>query len=297
MPRRLRAELLTRAAASLGEAPLWDDREGCLIWVDIVPGIVHLTSASGRPLAAYPIGRPVGSAMPARQGGWLLADALGFSRLSPDGRVEVLLDVLRDRPDLRFNDAKCDPRGRAWAGTIANDMAPGTGGLHRLDSGPKSTQVLDGLTVANGLGWSPDGRTLWMADSADPCLRGFDYNTATGELGARRHAIELRDTPGKADGLCVDDEGGVWVGLWGGSAIRRYAPDGRLDTIVDVPASQVTSCTFGGGDGTTLYITTARVGLTPQTLEREPHAGDLFVVKPGVSGPAATPWHMEAGNG
>jgi sugar lactone lactonase YvrE len=265
--------------------------------VDILSGIVHVMSAAGQELAAHPVGRSVGSAMPAADGGWLLAEAEGFSRLSHDGRIVPVLDVLASRPDLRFNDAKCDPKGRAWAGTVTDDMAPGTGALYRLDPGPIATRVLGGLTVSNGIGWSPDHRTFWFSDSADPYVRGFDFDLATGELGARRHAIEIADTAGVADGLCVDDEGAIWLGIWGGSAIHRYTPDGRLDTIIEVPASQVTSCAFGGATGTTLFITTARIGLTPEQLEGEPHAGDLFVVEPGVSGPAATPWHMEAHSG
>ena len=293
VPRILEASLLVDARAALGEAPLWDAREDALAWVDILAGVVFVTSASGELRASFEVGHAVGSAMPAEEGGWLLADAMGFSRLAPDGRTTRLLDVLADRPDLRFNDAKCDPMGRAWAGTIESAMSPGTGTLYRLDPGPVATPVLEALTVSNGLGWSPDARTMWFADSADRFLRGFDYEPERGHLGARRLAIELQDTAGKADGLCVDDAGCVWVGLWGGGAVHRYTPEGRLDTIVRVPAGQVTSCAFGGPDGSTLYITSARVGLTPETLKREPHAGGLFVVAPGVTGPAATPWRRE----
>lgn len=290
MPRVIDASLLVDARAALGEAPLWDAANGSLVWVDILSGEVHVTSAGGERRASYSIGGAVGAAMPAAEGGWLLADATGFTRLLPDGQATVVLDVLADRPDLRFNDGKCDPAGRAWAGTIESAMTPGTGTLYRLDPGPAATPVLDGLTVSNGLGWSPDTRTMWFADSADRFVRGFDYDLSGGRLGTRRLAIELRDTAGKADGLCVDDEGFVWVGLWGGSAVHRYAPDGRLDTVVEVPASQVTSCAFGGPDASTLFITTARVGLSPEALLHEPHAGALFVAEPGVTGPAATPW-------
>jgi len=295
VPRVLDASLLVDARAALGEAPQWDAREERLVWVDILAGAVFVTSASGEARARFEIGRAVGSAMPADGGGWLLADALGFSRLSPDGRRTVILEVLADEPGMRFNDAKCDPRGRAWAGTIAGDMAPGTGTLYRLDAGPVATPVLRGLTVSNGLGWSPDARTMWFADSADRWIRGFDYELESGRLGARCLAIELQETAGKADGLCVDDEGCLWVGLWAGGAVHRYDPNGRLDTIVRVPAGQVTSCAFGGPDGSTLFITTARVGLTAEALRREPHAGGLFVVEPGVTGPAATPWRLELG--
>ncbi len=295
MPRVLDASLLVDARAALGEAPQWDAREGSLVWVDILSGVVFVTSASGEPRASFELGHAVGSAMPAGGGGWLLADVNGFSQLSPDGRATMLLDVLADRPELRFNDAKCDPLGRAWAGTLAGDMSPGAGTLYRLDPGPVATPVLRGLTVSNGLGWSPDARTMWFADSADRFIGGFDYELESGRLGARCLTIELQETAGKADGLCVDDEGCLWVGLWAGGAVHRYDPDGRLDTIVRVPAGQVTSCAFGGPDGSTLFITTARVGLTAEALRREPHAGGLFVVEPDVTGPAATPWRLETG--
>jgi sugar lactone lactonase YvrE len=289
-PRRLAASLLVDAGASLGEAPLWDAVDGSLVWVDILAGIVHVMSPSGETRASFTLGHTVGSAMPADGGGWLLADAMGYGLLSREGHRAALLDLLADRPELRFNDAKCDPLGRAWAGTIESAMAPGTGTLYRLDPGPVATPVLRGLTVSNGIGWSPDGHTMWFADSADRTIRGFDYGLEDGRLGVPSRGIRLQDTSGKADGLCVDDEGFVWVGLWSGWAVHRYAPDGRLDTIVDVPASQVTSCAFGGRDRATLFITTARAGLTGDALRLEPHAGGLFVVEPGVTGPAATPW-------
>jgi sugar lactone lactonase YvrE len=295
-PRILDASLLADARASLGEAPLWDAAGQVLVWVDILAGIVHVVDPSGATRARHTVGHAVGSAMPAAGGGWLLADAAGFSRLSPDGSTTPLLALLADRPDLRFNDAKCDPVGRAWAGTIEAQMAPGTGTLYRLDARPPNrrlvaTPVLDGLTVSNGLGWSPDART----DSADRFLRGFDYEPGDGTMGAHRESIWLQGTAGKADGLCVDDEGCVWVGLWGGSAVHRYRPDGRLDTIVRVPASQVTSCAFGGPDGSVLFITTARVGLAEDALHHEPLAGGLFAVEPGVTGPPATPWQPDPG--
>lgn len=295
MRRVLDASLLVDARASLGEAPQWDAREASLVWVDILTGVVFLTSAAGEARASFQIGHAVGSAMPSEDGGWLLADAMGFTRLASDGSTMPLLELLADRPELRFNDAKCDPAGRAWAGTISADMAPGTGTLYRLDPGPVATPVLRGLTVSNGLGWSPDGRTMWLADSADRFIRAFDFEAGGGRLGAGRPAVELQDTDGKADGLCVDDAGCVWVGLWDGGVVQRYTPDGRLDTIVRVPAGRVTSCAFGGPDGAMLFITTARVGLTAEALGREPLAGGLFVVEPGVTGPAATPWRQEPG--
>ena len=133
---------------------------------------------------------------------------------------------------------------------------------------------------------------MWFADSEQPCIMGFEYEIESGHVGARQYIVSLQETCGVPDGLCVDDEGGIWLALWGGSAVHRYMPDGRLDTIVRVPTRHVTSCAFGGPDLATLFITTARRGLTEEDLRREPAAGGIFTVEPGLTGPAATPWRF-----
>lgn len=290
----LDAVLLADVAADLGEGPAWDAERCVLSFVDITAGTVHVYSAGGDALRTYTVGRPVGAALPAGGGGFLLADADGFTVLAEDGATSALLPLLAQDPALRFNDAKCDPLGRAWAGSTASDMAEGAGTLYRLDPGPSATPVLSGLTVSNGLGWSPDTRTMWFADSAKPLVTGFEYDLQTGGLGAVRSVVHLQQTAGVPDGLCVDDDGCVWLALWGGSEVHRYAPDGRLDTVVRVPATQVTSCSFGGSDMSTLFITTARGGLTAADLQSEPAAGGIFVVETGTTGPAATPWRLDA---
>jgi sugar lactone lactonase YvrE len=290
MPRILEAALLADAAAVVGEGPAWDAERGVLSWVDMPAGTVHLSSPAGEEVATFHVGRPVGAALPAAGGGFLIADTVGFTTLSADGAASVLLSVLADTPHLRFNDGKCDPRGRAWAGTMAADMAAGAGTLYRLDPGPTATAVLGGLTVSNGLGWSPDAHTMWFADSANPHVSGFAYDIDEGSLGALRVLVRLQQTSGVPDGLCVDDEGCIWVALWGSGAVHRYTPDGQLDTVVHVPTRQVTSCAFGGPDMSTLFITTARSRLAPDILAREPTAGGLFVVNTGTTGPPATTW-------
>lgn len=272
----LDAEPLIDVHTELGEGPSWDAARGVLAWVDVMPGLLHVCTAAGETLHTYELGRAVGAAMPDGSGGFLLADAHGFTALDEDGTTELLVPVLVDEDNLQFNDGKCDPAGRAFAGSMALDETPETGTLYRLDPGPVATPVLGRLTVSNGLGWSPDRRTMWFADSAKPQVTGFAYDLDTGELGAERAVIEVRDTPGVPDGLCVDDEGCVWLALWDGGSVRRYTPDGRLDTVVRVDAKEVTSCTFGGANLSTLFITTAKRG--------------VFAVSPGTTGPAATPW-------
>ncbi|MCW2794303.1 MAG: SMP-30/Gluconolaconase/LRE domain protein [Nocardioides sp.] len=294
MTRFLEAELLQRTAAEVGEGPVWDDALDALVWVDIPLGSVHVSSASGELQRTYEVGRPVGAALPAEEGGWLLADARGFTALATDGTTTPVLEHLAEADGLRSNDAACDPAGRAWAGSMALDQTPGAGTLYRLDAGPTATAVLTGLTVSNGLGWSPDGRTMWFTDSPTRRVTAFDYDVETGLTGPVRCVIDVSAHPGVPDGLCVDDEGCVWVAYWGGGVVHRYLPDGRLDTVVRVPAGQVTSCAFGGADLSTLFLTSARRRLSEGELRSQPLAGSLFALTPGVTGPPATRWKRPA---
>lgn len=187
------------------------------------------------------------------------------------------------RSDLRFNDAKCDPRGRAWAGSMAYDGTPGAGALYRLDPGPTATVVVAGVTTGNGLGWSPDRRELYFVDSPIQTVRAYPYDDDTGHIGDPRLVVAVPPGAGTPDGLCVDDDGCIWVALWDGSAVRRYTPGGRLDAVIPLPVARPTSCCFGGD---VLYITSARHGLA----NVQSPDGAVFAVDVGTTGPAATPW-------
>ena len=289
MIRQLTAELLSPVGAQLGEGPSWDPVRHMWCWVDITSRAVYLSDESGTTLARWSTPQDVGAALPARDG-FLLASRDGFDFLAEDGTVRPVCAVQPDRPDIRFNDAKCDPRGRAFAGTMAYDETPGEAMLVRLDPGPNARPVLTGLTLGNGLGWSPDGRRMHFIDSPTHQVTQFEYDVDAGEIGARVGAVEIAKDQGMPDGMCVDDTGAIWVALWGGSAVHRYTPDGELDTVVAVPTRHVTSVAFGGPGASTLLITTARFGLGEAVLAEEPDAGGLFVLEPGVTGPAATPW-------
>ena len=165
------------------------------------------------------------------------------------------------RTDVRMNDGACDPQGRFWAGTMAYDESPGAGTLYRLELDGSCTTVLTGLTIANGIGWSPDGSTMYLNDSGTGCLEVFRFEMSTGAITNRRTLVRS-DQPGVVpDGLTVDEEGGIWVALWGGGAVNRYAPDGSLLASLELPVERPTSCAFGGPDRATLFITTAREGL------------------------------------
>jgi sugar lactone lactonase YvrE len=292
VPRRLTADVIDPAGAVLGEGPAWDSDAGCLVWVDILGRRVHLTEPDGGRRRSYELDRHVGAVLPAAAGGWLLARRDGFARLDPDGSVRPLLDVLTDRPDLRFNDAKCDPRGRAFAGTMPyDDSVRLQGHLFRLDPGPTATPVYGPTSLSNGLGWSPDARRMYFIDTPTGNVAVFDYDLDSATPHDPRTFVRVET--GLPDGMCVDDDGCLWVALWGGSAVHRYTPDGRLDTVVALPVTQVSCAAFGPGGR--LYITTASVDLDDAQRAAQPLAGALFAVEPGVSGPVATPWRSGVG--
>lgn len=277
------AEIFVTAGADLAEGPAWNAAAGCLAWVDILGRKVHLTEPDGAARAEFTFDRHVGAALPADDGTYLVVVRDGFVRLDPaSGSVTPLLGVLTDRPGLRFNDAKTDPGGRAFAGTMPYDDARGEGALFRLDPGPLATRVLGPTSLSNGLGWSPDGRTMYFIDTPTDTVAAFEYDD--GVMARPRVFVEVR----QPDGMCVDDEGGVWVALYGGWAVHRYTPAGVLDQVIKLPVANVTCCAFGPGGR--LYITTADNGLSAEEKERQPLAGSLFVAEPGVSGPPATPW-------
>lgn len=279
------------AEADLGEGPVWDANHSCLVWVDILRGQLHLEGPQPRTIS---VDEHVGAALPTESGGWLLAVQDGFALLDEEGHVTPFLSVHDGaRPDLRFNDAKVDPSGRAWAGTLDYEEQGGAGALYRLDTGPVATPILTGVGISNGLGWSPDRAHFYYVDTLARTLRAFDYADESGSLGAEHVLVELPASHGYLDGLCVDDEGCIWVAIWDGGCVRRYTPEGRLDTTVEVPVDRPTSCCLDPGG--TLYITSARHGLTPERLACTPHAGAVFAVAVGATAPPATLWRSVPG--
>lgn len=283
-------EVALDVRAELGEGPAWDGPRSELVWIDIVPGQVHLYEPRTGADRVLEVGQPVGAAVPREGGGYVLAVQDGFALLDRNGSVVRLAGVEEDRPANRMNDGKCDRHGRLWAGTMAFDSSPGAGALYRLDPAARVTKVLDGVTISNGLAWSLDDRTMYYIDSPTQGVDCLDYDPATGAVGNRRRLIDIPEQAGTPDGMALDSEGCLWVALYGGAAVRRYRPDGSLDRVVELPATQITSCAFGGAELTDLYITSARENLSRDTLERQPLAGALFRHQPGVAGLPTTPF-------
>ena len=214
------------------------------------------------------------------RGGLVAATGMGVALLDGD-TTEWIATV--DRGD-RMNEAKCDPAGRLWAGTLTNEHVPGASGLYRLAADRLIEPVLEDVTLSNGIGWSPDGGTMYYVDTPTEAVDAFDFDVATGAVSGRRRLVDLRDVPGRPDGLTVDADGAIWVAMARGWAVRRFLPDGKPDAVVDVPACKVTSCTFGGPALDELYVTTACFGLDERELAAQPHAGAVFRCRPGVTG-------------
>lgn len=287
----LEVELVLDAGAELGEAPCWDSSAQLLLWVDITAGIVHRFDPARGGAETFDIGQPVGAAVPTESGQIALAVSNGFAVLDVrTGRVERMADVDRDVSGTTMNDGKCDPAGRFWAGTRDVGGREAIGSLHRLDADHRVTRVLSGVTLSNGLDWSPDRRTMYYIDSTTHGIDAFDFEISTGALSGRRRLVELPREWGLPDGMTVDEEGCLWVAFWGASSLRRFESDGELVTVIDLPVSQVTSCAFGGDDLDDLYVTSARGGLSPQELREQPHAGGLFRLRLGVRGLPSHPF-------
>jgi sugar lactone lactonase YvrE len=277
------AALLVDARARLGEGPVWDERSGRLVWVDIEGQALHSTDPVTGATTSMPMPLPIGIAVPRRSGGFMAALEDGFHAIDTEGRSERVVAVDTDGGRLRFNDGACDPAGRFLAGTMAYDFRPAAGALYRLDADLRLTRLLEDVTISNGLGWSPDGGTMYYVDTPTRRIDAFDYEVASGAISRRRGFVDI-DGKGRPDGLCVDVEGAVWVALWPGWSVRRYLPDGTLDAIVPVPVAEVSSCVFGGPSLDELFITTAWTTLSEGARRGQPHAGSLFRTSVGVHG-------------
>ncbi|SDE33522.1 SMP-30/gluconolactonase/LRE family protein [Streptomyces griseoaurantiacus] len=277
-------EVAVRAEAELGEGPTWDAAAGRLLWLDILRSRVHTLDPVSGHRTVRTTEQHVGAVKPRAGGGLVLnlRDGIGLVDTAGDFRW------LRHEPvpGRRGNDAAVAPDGSLWVGTMRYDEATGGGTLSRITGDGAAEVVLDDVTVSNGTGWSPDGRLMYYIDTPTRRIDVFDHDPATGRVSGRRPLATVEDGAGYPDGLTVDADGCVWVALWDGAAVRRYTPSGELDRVVPLPVPRVTACAFGGPELTDLYITTARVGLSPAP----PLAGSLMVLPGAGKGQTLPPF-------
>jgi len=281
----------------LGEGARWDARRGELLHVDIAAGGVYrdLVDNDGAltPVRSYQLPGTVGALAPIEgDEGWLLAANRGFAHLSPDGSLRPLADVAPE--GTRMNDAACDPQGRFWAGTKADDNHAGGGALYRLDRDGQVDLMLGDLTISNGLGWSPDGATMYLADTVPRVIHAFSFDGERGAISDGRVLVTVSEGAGP-DGLTVDAAGDLWVAVFGAGRVQRYSPDGALREELHVPAMQTTSCAFGGADLNLLYVTTATENWSDEQRRAEPAAGLVYRFRTDATGRAAAPFRPDPG--
>lgn len=271
--------------ASLGEGPVWSLVERVLYWVDInAPSLNRFDPASGRN-TVMPMSESIGCFALKRSGGFIAALRSGVWLLDRDGKPTDRIAAAPYDPAMhRFNDGRCDPQGRFWPGSMNEEaQRRPTASLYRLD-GHRLSEMVSGIRISNGLAWSPDGRTMYHADTPIRTVHAYDFDAASGALSNKRVFIGF-DAPGdRPDGGAVDSEGCYWSALYGGSAVVRIGPDGTVRARHTLPACCPTMCAFGGPDLRTLYVTTARQNLPDDELKCLPHSGGIFAMSVDVPG-------------
>lgn len=281
----MKPDVVVAAENLLGECPIWCDRSQQLYWVDSrAPAINRLDPATGW-TAHFPTPETIGSICLTETGDLLGAMTTGVFRVSADGVVgSPILPREADQPDNRFNDGRCDRRGRFWVGTMNDKARVPTGNLWRIDADGSAARMASDIIVPNSLAFSPDNRTMYLADTYRHEIRAYDFDLDDGAIANPRLFSDLRDRPGRPDGSAIDAEGCLWNAEYAGGRIVRYRPDGRIDRVIEMPVTQPSCCCFGGRNLDELYITSARQRLSPEELAAQPLAGALFVVRPGVAG-------------
>lgn len=279
-------QVVVDAKSSLGEGPIWLADDNKILWVDILGKMIHLFTPKTGMLRTIRTEQYVGTVVPTNRRKLLCAMHHGLYFLDLKSEcLEPIADPEEGLPDNRFNDGKCDTTGRFWAGTMSMKGQAKAGALYCLDCDLSLRKAIDGVSISNGIGWSPDNKVMYYIDTPTREVAQFSFQSDNGEISNRKIALIIPDDTGVPDGMTVDSEGMIWVAHWGGSRVTRWNPiTGKQLDQVDLPVSQVTSCCFGGANLDVLFITTARSGLTEEQLMEQPLAGGLFAIKLEVSG-------------
>jgi sugar lactone lactonase YvrE len=284
---------VVKAMALIGEGPMWSAAEQRLYWVDIVGQQLYVFNPADGSNQAFAMPELITSVSPRRNGGVILTlrNSFAFFDLAT-GALTKLGDPEPELPGNRFNDGKCDRQGRLWAGTMGDvDWDSPIGNLYRFGADRKPARMEQGICCSNGLGWSPDSKTMYFTESFRHRIFAYDFESASGDISNRRIFITL-DPHESAfpDGMTVDAEGFVWCAQPMLGRIVRYDPKGAIRRIIELPVSRGTGVMFGGPNLDVLYVTTMRATLTDEQLAQEPLAGSLLALRPGVQGVAETPF-------
>lgn len=296
MPSEAINELKTKAVleyqinAQLGEGSFWNYDTQELYWIDILSNQLHIYNPKTKTNRSITTPSNIGTVVPIDQNSAVVALQDGIYVLNThSGETTLLSDAERDIPSNRFNDGKCDPSGRFWVGSMAYDEAKNAANLYMVNAKGEATLQLDSVTISNGIVWTKDKTTMYYIDTPTLEIKAFDYDDATGAISNQRVAVKINDSLGYPDGMAIDENDKLWVGMWSGHAVICFDPiTGHVISKIDVPAKNVTSCAFGGKNLDTLYITTASVGMTEEEQVKFPLAGSVFKAVPEVKGVNST---------
>jgi len=282
----LSVELLLKNQAQLGEGAFWNHATNEFFWIDIEGKQLHIYNPKSKENTSYNMPSRIGTVVPTTNGKILVALEDGiytFDRLTK--KLSQFASIEADIPTNRFNDGKCDPAGRLWAGTIRMDGTEAAAKLYSIEGDGSFKERLDNITISNGIVWSKDAKTMYYIDTPTKKIRAFDYDIKTGDISNERTAVDIADKIGFPDGMAIDENDKLWVGMWNGNAVIQFDPiTGNVMQKIPVPAHNVTSCAFGGENLSTLYITSARMDMTEEELKRFPDAGSVFQVELDVKG-------------
>lgn len=285
-PKSSEVELVIDSKSELGEGSIWNYRTGELMWINIKGKILNFYDPVTGLNKEMFTGQMIGTVVPTESGKVLAALQNGIYSFDPEtGSKKLIVDPEADIPDNRFNDGKCDPAGRFWAGTMSLVGKEEAGALYRLDPDSTIHKMIDNVGTSNGIVWSADKTKMYYIDTPTRKVMAYNYDDETGDISNPEVAVEIPDGMGYPDGMTIDENDNLWVALWGGSAVGNFnSKTGELIRKIEVPAKNVTSCAFGDDDLGTLYITTARESTSDEDLKRFPHAGSVFKTRPGEKG-------------
>ena len=278
------AECIPNTKGDLGEGLLWDERNETIMWVDAFVKIINTWNPATKTLIERKYDSLVTSIAKRESGGYVVAAGLKLIVLSENLDVAGTSPLEMPNENVRTNDGNVDINGNYWVGCFANDAKPKQGNLRRISPNLGSKVFLKDITIANGMDWSPDNKICYYIDTPTKKVSRFNFNIETSELEGELEAIDVSQYSGAPDGMCVDAAGNLWVAFWGGGCVRSFSPTGELLAQVDVAATLVTNCAFGGADLSTLYITCAIPSYEDFVKGEEPLAGSLFKADVGAKG-------------
>lgn len=282
-----KASLAYKIAAQLGEGAFWNHQTEELYWVDIESKKFHVYNPDKQTNRSYDCPSRVGTVTPTTDKNraiLALEDGIHFIDLN-DGALSLHCPLENDRPNVRFNDGKCDPAGRLWAGSMHLDQIKGEANLYMIDQKGKGTLKLEGVTISNGIVWTKDKKTMYYIDTPSGQVVAYDYDNTTGAISNKTVAVEIPESLGYPDGMCIDANDNIWIGLWNGESVVCFDPrSGKMLNQIPVPAHNVTACAFGGPKLDTLYITSSSLDMSDDEKARYPDAGSIFKIVPGIKG-------------